>query len=140
LIERILLLRRFVGPRVAAVVGIAILAVAITVAVITTGNNKSTLPKPIGQWYTALATPYTPASENAKGACGIVIDSKTLGVAHPVLPCGVKIYIEYNGKQVLTQVVDRGPTAPGREFDLTTALASLLNLDGTKQIRWRFAS
>ena len=57
-----------------------------------------------------------------------------------MLPCGVKIYIEYNGKQVLTQVVDRGPTAPGREFDLTVALASLLHLDGTQQIRWRFAS
>ncbi len=130
---------RFVGPRGAALVGIAVLALAIAFAVVKTGNHKSTLPKPIGQWYTAFAAPYTPA-QNAKGACGIVIDSKTLGVAHPVLPCGVKIYIEYNGKQVLTQVVDRGPTAPGREFDLTTALANLLNLDGTKQIRWRFAS
>ncbi|HSX22109.1 MAG TPA: RlpA-like double-psi beta-barrel domain-containing protein [Gaiellaceae bacterium] len=139
MMERLLDLRRFVGPRVAAFVGIAILALAIVLAVVTHGNGNKKLPKPVGQWYTALASPYT-ATSATKGACGIVIDAKTLGVAHPVLPCGVKIYIEYKGKQVLTQVVDRGPTAPGREFNLTIALANLLHLDGTQQIRWRFAS
>ena len=55
-----------------------------------------------------------------------MIGAKTVGVAHPVLPCGVKIYVEYKGKQVLTQVIDRGHTVPGREFDLTQALAKLL--------------
>ena len=64
----------------------------------------------------------------------------TIGVANQQLPCGVKLYIEYRGKEVLTQVIDRGHTAPGRTFDVTQALAKLLNLQGTQTIRWRFAS
>ena len=131
---------KFISPRIAAIVGIAVLALAIAFAIVKRGNDHNSLPKPIGQWYTALASEYTPTTPNTKGACGIVIDSNTLGVAHPVLPCGVKIYIEYGGKEALTQVIDRGPTGPGREFDLTVALAKLLDIQGTKQIRWRFAS
>lgn len=130
---------RFATLRAAAIAGVAILVAAIAFAVIKHEDRNTALPKPVGQWYTALAAPYTPAA-NAKGACGIVIDAKTLGVAHPVLPCGVKIYIDYKGKEVLTQVVDRGPSSPGREFNLTVALGDLLHLDGTQQIRWRFAS
>jgi rare lipoprotein A (peptidoglycan hydrolase) len=68
-----------------------------------------------------------------------VIDKTTMGVANPVLPCGVKIYLQYNGTQVLTQVIDRGPDVPGREFDVTRALAKRLGLVGTRTIRWRFA-
>ena len=41
--------------------------------------------------------------------------------------------------QVLTQVIDRGHTVPGREFDLTQALAKLLHVEGTQTIQWRFA-
>ena len=48
-----------------------------------------------------------------KSACGVLITPDTAGVAHPVLPCGAKIYIEFGGKQVLTQVIDHGHTAPG---------------------------
>ena len=75
-----------------------------------------------------------------KGACGVVVGPTTAGVAHPVLPCGVKIYLEFRGKQVLTQVVDHGHTAPGRTFDVTLPVAKLLGLQGTQTIRWRFAS
>ena len=46
---------------------------------------------------------------------------------------------EFGGKQVLTQVIDHGHTAPGRTFDVTQALAKLLGLDGSQTIRWRFA-
>ena len=63
----------------------------------------------------------------------------TQGVAHPVLPCGVRLYIRFHGREVLTQVIDRGHTAPGREFELTHALARLLRLQGTQTIQWRFA-
>ena len=133
-------MERFATQRVAAIAGVVILVVAIALAFVLRGDHKKSLPQPVGTWYTALASPYSPTSSTTKGACGIVIDSSTLGVAHPVLPCGVKIYIDYNGKEVLTQVVDRGPTAPGREFDLTEALANVLDLHGTQRIRWRFAS
>ena len=40
---------------------------------------------------------------------------------------------------MLTTVVDRGPFAPGREFEVTPALADLLRLSGVQTIRWSFA-
>ena len=129
----------FAGLRAAALAGVALLGVAIALAVSHRTHTKSSLPEPAGQWYSALAAPYTP-SKPKKGACGVVIDRDTAGVAHPVLPCGVKIYLQFNGREVLTQVIDRGHTAPGRVFDVTEALAKLLGLQGTQTIRWRFAS
>jgi hypothetical protein len=87
----------------------------------------------------ALAAPYT-HTKAKKGACGVVVGPTTPGVAHPVLPCGVKIYVEFHGREVLTQVVDHGHTAPGRTFDVTLPVAKLLGLEGTQTIRWRFAS
>lgn len=127
------------GLRAAVLAGIALLGVAIALAVAHHDGHKTSLPTPAGQWYTALAAPYTP-SKPQKGACGVVIGPGTEGVAHPVLPCGTKLYIEFDGKQVLTQVVDRGHTAPGRTFDVTQKLAKLLGLQGPQTIRWRFAS
>ena len=130
----------FAGLRAAALAGMALLGVAIAIAVAHHRHHKSALPTPAGQWYAALAAPYTPSKQSQKSACGVLIGPSTAGVAHPVLPCGAKIYIEFEGKQVLTQVIDRGHTAPGRTFDVTQALAKLIGLDGTQTIRWRFAS
>ena len=76
-----------------------------------------------------MAAPYT-RTQAKKGACGIVVGPNTPGVAHPVLPCGVKIYLEFRGREVLTQVVDHGHTAPGRTFDVTLPVAKLLGLAG----------
>jgi rare lipoprotein A len=57
-----------------------------------------------------------------------------------VLPCGARIYITYRGKHVLTQVIDRGPYAAGRQFELTDALARQIGLSGVKRIEWSYAS
>jgi rare lipoprotein A (peptidoglycan hydrolase) len=133
-------LTTFAGPRAAALAGVALLGVAVALAVAHHNGHKDTLPTPSGQWYAALAAPYTPSKKQQKSACGVVIGPTTAGVAHPVLPCGAKIYIEFGGKQVLTQVIDRGHTAPGRTFDITEALAKLLGLQGSQTIRWRFAT
>jgi rare lipoprotein A (peptidoglycan hydrolase) len=97
------------------------------------------VPVPGSGWYRALAAPYPASTARARTSCGQKLGPETLGVAHPVLPCGVKLYISYGDKLVLTQVVDRGPGAPGRDFDLTQALATKLGLEGTQQIRWRYA-
>ncbi len=129
----------FAGARAAALAAIALLGIAIALALTHQKHHKAALPAPAGQWYTALAAPYTP-SKPQKGACGVVIGPRTAGVAHPVLPCGTKLYIEFDGRQVLTQVIDRGHTAPGRTFDVTRSLAKLLGLQGAQTIRWRFAS
>jgi 3D (Asp-Asp-Asp) domain-containing protein len=126
------------GVRAAILAAVALVAVAIVFA-IHRHSSTATLPVAAGPWYTALAAPYTPSKGRTKSACGVAIGTKTIGVSHELLPCGVKLYVEYKGKQVLTQVIDRGHTVPGREFDLTQALAKLLRLDGTQTIQWHFA-
>ena len=90
-------------------------------------------------YYTSRAAPYAPSADHPRTACGDAFTAKTQGIAHPVLPCGVKIYIRFHGREVLTQVIDRGPNVPGRDFDITKALADRLDLHGTQIIHWRYA-
>jgi rare lipoprotein A (peptidoglycan hydrolase) len=102
-------------------------------------NVPEQVPVPGAGWYTALAAPYPAGSRRERTACGQRLGPRTLGVAHPVLPCGVKIFISYREKVVLTQVVDRGPNVPGRQFDVTRPLAARIGLRGTQRVRWRYA-
>jgi rare lipoprotein A (peptidoglycan hydrolase) len=124
--------------RASSLAAVALVAIAIALAV-TNHTGHSKLPGAASAWYSALAAPYAPSKGRTKSTCGVAIGPKTIGVAHELLPCGVKLYVEFNGKQVLTQVIDRGHTVPGREFDLTQALAKLLHVEGTQTIQWRFA-
>jgi len=103
-------------------------------------SATGTLPAATGDWYRALASVEPPATKTHTTVCGRTLGAKTLGVAHPVLPCNVKLYIAFDGRTVLTQVIDRGPYVAGREFALTRALAGQLGLHGTQPIRWRFAA
>ena len=98
------------------------------------------VPGTVNGYYTARAAPYGPTANHPRTACGEPFTSSTQGISHPVLPCGVKIYLEFRGREVLTQVVDHGHTAPGRVFDVTLPVAKLLRLQGSQTIRWRFAS
>jgi 3D (Asp-Asp-Asp) domain-containing protein len=125
--------------RALALGGIALIAVAVALAYSQRSHNSGSLPAGAGPWYTALAAPYTAATTHRTSACGVVIGPTTVGVAHPVLPCGVKLYIQFGGKHVLTQVIDRGHTVPGHDFDLTLALARALGVQGVQTIQWRFA-
>ena len=97
------------------------------------------VPSPDGGWYTALAGSGGRTFEEQRSACGHVLDANSLGVAHPVLPCDSKLYLEVNGHTVLTQVIEEGPNVPGRDFALTEALAERLGVRGTTPIRWRYA-
>jgi hypothetical protein len=121
------------------VAGVAVLGTAVALALSHHRHHAASLPPPVGPWYSALAAPYTP-SRPRKSACGVVIGRRTAGVTHPVLPCGTKLYIALDGKEVLTQVIDRGRARGGRTFAVTQALAKLLGMQGTQAIRWRFAS
>jgi rare lipoprotein A (peptidoglycan hydrolase) len=114
----------------------AIVALAITHRDL--GRSTSKLPKAVG-WTTALAAPYGPSPSHVRTTCGQLLTTKTIGVAHPVLPCGVKLYIAYRGKRALVQVIDRGPKVPGRTFDVTEALAKELGLHGTQRVSWAYA-
>jgi rare lipoprotein A (peptidoglycan hydrolase) len=101
------------------------------------------LPKPavsdVSGWYTALAGVRSRPLAGRASACGTLLDAKTLGVDHPVLPCGAKLFVRFQKRTVLTSVVDRGPFGPDREFEVTPALAEQLRLSGVQTIRWSFA-
>jgi rare lipoprotein A (peptidoglycan hydrolase) len=133
-------MRPALAQRELALAAIAVLAgvVVLAVSISRSGNGKaSSLPQPV-HWYQALAAPYTPSAKR-RTACGQKVDGHTLGLAHPVLPCGAKIFIDYGGKRVLTQVIDKGPAVPGREFDVTKALADKIGLQGVDQLEWAYA-
>jgi rare lipoprotein A len=130
-------------PRLAvreiALAGLALLAAAVALAVTAqTKHEDSHSPQPEGS-FVALAGSSGPAAFGRRTACGGVIHPDTEGVAHPTLPCGVRIFITYRGKTVLTQVVDRGPYVPGRQFDVTDALARKLGLRNVQTIHWSYA-
>jgi rare lipoprotein A len=127
------------AQREVALAGLALLAVAISLAVTAqTRTSSSNTPQPEGS-YLALAGSSGPAAFGRRTACGGVIRPDTVGVSHPTLPCGARVFITYNGQTVLAQVVDRGPYVPGRKFDLTDALARRLGLRGVQEIHWAYA-
>ena len=127
------------AQREVALAGLALLAIAVSLAVTAqTRDTKSTAPQPEGS-YTALAGSSGPAAFGRRTACGGVIRPDTVGVAHPTLPCGARVFITYRGQTVLTQVIDRGPYVPGRKFDLTDALARRLGLRNVQEIHWAYA-
>ncbi len=122
-----------------ALAGLALLAAATSLAISAqTRHHSGNVPRPEGS-YVALAGASGPAEFGRRTACGVVIGPDTEGVAHPTLPCGARIFVTYRGKTVLVQVVDRGPYVPGRQFDLTDALARQLGLSGVQQIHWSYA-
>jgi hypothetical protein len=132
-------LRLGLAHRQAAFAGVVLLAAVVAFAVIGRRHHETrTLPPAVGS-YTALAGSSGVVAYGKRTACGQILGPRTEGVAHPVLPCGVKIYVTYDGRRVLTQVIDRGPSVPGREFDLTEALAHRLGLVGVQRIVWSYA-
>ena len=132
-------MRARLAQREIILAGVALLAAVASLALTSGGRDgASTLPEPAGS-YTALAGSSGPGAFGKRTACGDVLHPATEGVAHPVLPCGVRIYVTYGRKHVLTQVVDRGPYVPGRQFDLTDALARRLGLRGVQEIHWSYA-
>ncbi len=132
-------MRPHLAVREVALAGLALLAAAVALAITAqTRPDDGSSPQPEGS-YVALAGSSGPAAFGRSTACGGVLGPDTEGVAHPTLPCGVRLFITFQGKTVLTQVVDRGPYVPGRQFDLTDALARRLGLRGVQQIHWSYA-
>ena len=124
---------------------IALLAVVLAVALTRVAGGEdqpggAAQASPATDWKRAHAAPYSFPRGAKRTACGQPTGPKTLGLAHPVLPCGAKITILFDGRQVLTQIVDRGAGLPGREFDVTPGLAEAIGLTGLAPIEWRFAS
>ena len=132
-------MRARLAEREIALAGLALLAATISLAVTAqTRGESGTTPQKVGS-FVALAGSAGPAAFGRSTACGGVLSADTEGVAHPTLPCGARVFITFHGKTILTQVVDRGPYQPGRQFDLTDALARQLGLRGVQQIHWSYA-
>jgi hypothetical protein len=135
-----------VAQRLLALGAVALLAGLIALAVIERRSvDASATPVPVGAvapgggWYSALAASRGPAGDAERTTCGLILTGKSLGVSHPVLPCGAKLLIRFGGQTVLTEVIDNKLKSGGRQFELTEQLAQMLGIDGTQQIDWRFA-
>lgn len=83
----------------------------------------------------ALATWYGPGFWGNLTACGIPLTPDLLGVAHRRLPCGTPVAIDYQGREIVVPVIDRGPYGvPGADWDLTQAAAFALGMTETSTI------
>lgn len=135
------------AQRQIAIAAVALLAVVVGIAFGTRdgGGSSATdlpeaIPAPDGGWYHARAGASGRDLEpGSRTACGYEVTGSTMGVSHPVLPCGVKLYVGYGDEDVLTQVIARGPEQQALQFGLTDALARELGVDGAVTIRYRFA-
>lgn len=79
----------------------------------------------------ATASWYGPGLYGNPMACGGTLNASTLGVAHKTMPCGTKLRLAYGKRSVAVRVVDRGPFAGNREFDLTGATRQRLGFPDT---------
>ena len=125
---------------VALVSAVAVLAVTGGAADRVDEAGPQQVPVAGGSWYTALAGSRGAPRDAEQTTCARILTGRSLGVSHPVLPCGAKIFISYGGAEVLTEVIDTKLKQPGRQFELTESLAQQLGVEGTQQIRWRFAT
>ena len=97
------------------------------------------VPTPDGGWYEGSAAPRLVERRGRRTSCGYVLRPGTVGIAHPVLGCGTKLYLAFGSREVLTQVISRR-TPSGVQFALTPQLTKLLGLQSTDIVRWRFAA
>ncbi len=91
-------------------------------------------------WNTAFAGSRGQTGDAQRTTCGQVLAAQALGVTHPVLPCGAKIVLRRGENLVLSEVIDNKLVEPGRQLEVTEALAGILGLDETAEIEWRFAT
>lgn len=96
-------------------------------------------PAPAG-WNTAFAGSRGPPGDALRTTCGQVLAPDSMGVTHPVLPCGAKVVLRRGDTRVLTEIIDNVLAEPGRQLEVTEALAEMLGLDGTVELEWRFAT
>jgi hypothetical protein len=84
----------------------------------------------------AHATWYGPGFWGRRTACGVKLTRTTIGVAHKSLPCGARVTLFYDGRELEVPVIDRGPFTNRLSFDLTQATAQQLGMLQTSRIGW----
>mgnify|MGYP003346106237 CR=1 FL=1 len=135
-----------VARRLLALAAVALLAGMVAAALVERSSSTGSATgmsagaeAPGGGWYSALAASRGPAGDAQRTSCGLILTAGSMGVTHPVLPCGAKVVLRFGGQTVLTEVIDNKLTSAGRQFEVTEKLGFLLGLDGTQQVEWRFA-
>jgi rare lipoprotein A len=79
----------------------------------------------------AAASWYGPGFYGNRTGCGGRLGYNQLGVANKWLPCGTRVTLRYRGRSATVPVIDRGPYAGGREWDLTAATKRRLRFPST---------
>jgi hypothetical protein len=79
----------------------------------------------------AEASYYGPGLYGGGLACGGTLSPGKLGVANKTLPCGSRVTLRYRGRTITVPVIDRGPYAGNREYDLTAATKAKLGFPST---------
>ncbi len=130
--------------RQAALAGAALLAVLLVVVLDRSGDQETpaTTPSPPvsrAEWKSATVGVFGRSRLGETTTCGTPLSEETLGIAHPVLPCGVDLIVSYRGREVRTEVIERGTVGPESQFDLSPGLADELGIEKPTTIRWRFA-
>jgi rare lipoprotein A len=95
------------------------------------GSVKRSLKGGITVYRRSAASWYGPGFYGNRTACGRRLGRETLGVAHKSLPCGTKVALRYKGRTVTAPVIDRGPYAGNREYDLTAETKERLGFGST---------
>jgi hypothetical protein len=132
------------GERLVLLAAVALLGGVVALAVgeqrtETAVDTASSAPAPAG-WNTVFAGSRGAAGDAQRTTCGQLLTNDSLGVTHPVLPCGAKLIVRRGDVQVLTEVIDNRIVEPGRQLEVTEDLAGMLGLEGTEEVDWRFAT
>jgi predicted RNA-binding Zn-ribbon protein involved in translation (DUF1610 family) len=135
---------RDLGQRIVLLAAVALLAGVSALAVAERRAESGAdglvgAPAPAG-WNVAFAGSRGPTGDAQRTTCGQVLTPRSLGVTHPVLPCGAKLVLRKDDRQVLTEVIDNVLVEPGRQLEVTEALATMLEIDETTELEWRFAT
>lgn len=134
-----------VGQRLVVLAAVAFLAAVSAAAIVEQREADegaaalTSAPAPAG-WNVAFAGSRGPTGDAQRTTCGQVLAPQSLGVTHPVLPCGAKVILRSGDTQILTEVIDNALVEPGRQLEVTEALAAMLEIEGTVELEWRFAT
>lgn len=87
--------------------------------------------KRVNVYRSVQASYYGPGLYGNGLACGGTLNPGTLGVANKTLPCGTSVTLRNGHKTVTVKVIDRGPYAGNRVYDLTAATKNKLGFGST---------
>ena len=100
--------------RQAALAAVALVGALGAIALSRLGDDSDAAAPPqtvTAGWETAQVGVFELPAEPT--ACGVTVTAETVGIAHPVLPCGANVLIEHQGRQARAAVVGRGPVDAG---------------------------